>query len=133
MPRLIVTVEQAGALAATAAMRLGVPVSVWTEAAPESRQAAVEAASEDLWSEPGLQIAGRTGDSAVQLAATIQALYLLDRQQDPGAQERRRLQDTGVADVQVGKTRESYRPRASGLCDAARQILRRYRGTVNLI
>lgn len=132
MTKLIVTVEQAGALAARAAMRLGVPVSVWTEAAPESRQAAVEAASEDLWAEPGLQIAGRTGDSAVQLAATIQALYLLDRQQDPGAQERRRLQDTGVTDVQLSKVRESYRPRTSGLCDAARQILRRYRGVVDL-
>lgn len=133
MPRLIVTVEQAGALAATAAMRLGVPVSVWTEADEQSRQAAVEAASEDLWAEPGLQIAGRTGDSAVQLAATIQALYLLDRQQDPAAQERRRLQDTGVAEVQLSKTREVYTARASGLCDAARQILRRYRRAVDLL
>jgi hypothetical protein len=128
----IITTAQAGALAAKAALRLGVPASVWSGADPESQQSAVEAATDDLYAEPGVQLYGRTSDGAVQLAAAIQALYLLDLQGDANAQERRRLQDQGVTGVQSGKVREDYRPGGSGLCAAARQILRRYRGAVSM-
>lgn len=128
----IITTAQAEALAVKAALRLGVPVSVWIDADTEARQAAVEAASEDLYAEPGLQIYGRETDSTVQLAAAIQAVYLLDLQDDSGAQERRRLQDQGVSDIQHGRIREHYRHRDGGLCRAARDLLRRYRGTVHL-
>jgi hypothetical protein len=129
----LLTVSEAGALAATAAIRLGVPASVWTGATTTDQTAALEAATADLYADPGAQIYGRETDQAVQLACAIQALHLLDIQSDPGAQERRRLQDGGVIGIQQGRVREDYRPgHKAGLCGAARAVLRAYRGAVTL-
>jgi hypothetical protein len=127
----IVTVAQAGALAAKAALRLGVPVSLWTDADPDTQQAAVDVATADLLSVPGLQIYGCESESDVQLACVVQALHRLDLMGDGNAQERRRLQDQGVSEVQQGRTRETYGRAAPALCGAARDLLRAYRGAVN--
>jgi hypothetical protein len=131
-PTLLLTVNQAGALAATAAMRLGVSVSVWDDADNPARTAALEAATADLYAEPGAQIYGRETDRAVQLACVVQALQYLDLQDDPNAQEHRRLQDQGVIDVQSGRNRLTFRSNRSALCAAARQCLRSHRGAVSL-
>lgn len=131
-PTSLLTVDQAGALAATAATRLGVSASVWTDATPDGQAAALEAATAALYSEPGAQIYGCESDHGVQLACTIQALHYLDLQGDGNAQEHRRLQDQGVVDVQSGRNRLTFKPSSSALCAAARQCLRSYRGAVNL-
>lgn len=130
----LVTVAQAEALAAVAAMRLRVPVSVWSDADEPTKTAALQAATADLYAQPGLQICGRESDGAVQLAVVIQALHHLDLVGDANAQERRRLQDGGVREVQSGRNRESYgRYGAPALCRAACDVLRGYRGAVNIV
>lgn len=137
MSTMFVTVAEAGVMAAQAALLLGLPASLWTDAGTNTQESALQLATMAIKAAP-YRWYGNEGNEHLKLGTVAQALAVIDQQTNSEAHAR--LQRQGVVEYGQGRQRMVFRggrgAQRSGslsLCQEARDILRPLAvGVVNL-